>query len=144
HRESPTGRVFTRFEWSEYITWSLGPDFTVFMDGRIEIFPDEVWDEYSAVTSGRADWQKILDKYQVDYLLIDAGPRGYHARLRPLVEKSNLSRNNSIAASTILLQQQPLAAAACSSYFLTTPSADWKPIDKAGDIILYRRLKPSR
>ena len=86
--ERTTARVFTRFEWSEYLIWSLGPDFPVFMDGRIEIFPDEVWDEYSAVTSGRADWQRILNKYQVNYLLIDAGP--YHARLRPLVEDSPL------------------------------------------------------
>jgi hypothetical protein len=86
--ERRTGRVFTRFEWSEYLTWSLGPDFSVFMDGRIEIFPDEVWSEYSAVTSGRADWQEILDKYKVDYLLIDAGP--YHASLRPFVEGSKL------------------------------------------------------
>src|SRR5262249_6611035 len=111
-RESPTGRVFTRFEWSEYITWSLGPDFTVFMDGRIEIFPDEVWEEYSDVTSGRSNWQEILaaprrkPEYRVDFLLIDAGP--YHARLRPLVEKS----------------------------------PDWQRVDEAGDITLYRRSKP--
>src|SRR5439155_11466269 len=31
--ERRTARLFTRFEWSEYITWSLGPDFPVFMDG---------------------------------------------------------------------------------------------------------------
>jgi hypothetical protein len=85
-RAEGPGRVFTRFEWSEYLTWALGPDFPVFMDGRIEIFPDEVWDKYSAITSGRADWQSILDKYDVPYLLIDAS--AYHGRLRPLVEKS--------------------------------------------------------
>jgi hypothetical protein len=85
-RSEGSGRVFTRFEWSEYLTWTLGPDFPVFMDGRIEIFPDKVWDEYSAITSGRADWQSILDKYDVPYLLIDAS--AYHGRLRPLVEES--------------------------------------------------------
>lgn len=85
-REEEPGRVFTRFEWSEYLTWALGSDFPIFMDGRIEIFPDAVWREYSAVTSGAADWQQILDDYQVRYLLIDAS--GYHGRLRPLVEQS--------------------------------------------------------
>src|SRR2546428_553632 len=36
------GRIFSRFEWSEYLGWALTPRYTVFMDGRIEIFPDEV------------------------------------------------------------------------------------------------------
>src|SRR5262249_3197083 len=84
-REGP-GRVFTRFEWSEYLTWALGPDFPVFMDGRIEIFPDQVWDKYSAVTAGRADWQEVLDGYGGKDLLIDAGE--YPGRPRPLVEDS--------------------------------------------------------
>ncbi len=81
-----TTHVFTRFEWSEYLTWSLGEGFPVFMDGRIEIFPDDVWQEYTLVTSGGVGWDEVLRKYHVDYLLIDAGP--YHGRLRPLVEKS--------------------------------------------------------
>ena len=85
--QAPGGRIFTRFEWSEYLTWSLGPDYPVFMDGRIEIFPDEVWSDYSQITSGSADWDVLLrEKYHVDFLLIDAGD--YHGRLRPLVEKS--------------------------------------------------------
>lgn len=73
-------RVFTRFEWSEYLTWAAGPETKVFMDGRIEIFPNEVWEEYTAVTNGAESWERILDAFAVEYLLIDAGP--YHARLR--------------------------------------------------------------
>jgi hypothetical protein len=71
------GRIFSRFEWGEYLTWSCAPGFKVFMDGRIEIYPDEVWERYAAVTTGRADWERILDDYGVDFLLLDAS---YHAR----------------------------------------------------------------
>jgi hypothetical protein len=71
------GRVFSRFEWGEYLTWACAPAFTVFMDGRIEIFPDDVWAQYEQVTCGRDDWERILDTYRVDYLLLDAD---YHAR----------------------------------------------------------------
>lgn len=83
----PAGRIFSRFEWGEYLGWSLAPDYKVFMDGRIEIYSDRVWDEYTAVTRGRADWQQILDGYQVDCLLLDTAG-GYHADLLPLVERS--------------------------------------------------------
>jgi hypothetical protein len=83
----PTGRVFTRFEWGEYLTWSYWPSYTIFMDGRIEIYPDPVWEDYSTVTCGKPSWDEVLDKYRVDVLLLDAD---YHARtgLLPRVEKS--------------------------------------------------------
>src|SRR5262249_17230635 len=67
----PTGRVFSRLEWGEYLAWSLAPQFRVFMDGRIEIYPDDVWAQYAAVTSGRANWEELLDRYQVDALVLD-------------------------------------------------------------------------
>jgi len=83
----PAGRIFTRFEWGEYLAWSLAPDYKIFMDGRIEIYPDRVWEEYTALTRGRADWQDILDGYRVDCLLLDTAG-GYHADLLPQVERS--------------------------------------------------------
>ena len=46
------------------------------MDVRIDMYPDDVWDEYAHVTLGQDDWQEILDRYHVDYLVLDAG---YHA-----------------------------------------------------------------
>jgi hypothetical protein len=59
----------------------------VFMDGRIEIFPDDVWEQYSSVTCGKVDWERILDQYGVDALVLDAG---YHAKtgLLPRIEGS--------------------------------------------------------
>jgi hypothetical protein len=84
--DAPGGRIFTRFCWGEYLGWSLAGRCTVFLDGRIEIFPDEVWAQYNAVARGRADWEEVLDRYGVDVLLLDGG--GYHRGLLPLVERS--------------------------------------------------------
>jgi hypothetical protein len=85
-QEAPTGRVFTRFAWGEYFGWSLNPRYTVFMDGRIEIIPNRVWEEYGSVTRGRTNWEEILDAYKVDVLVLDAG--AYHHDLLPLVKQS--------------------------------------------------------
>jgi hypothetical protein len=82
-----SGRIFTRFAWGEYLGWSLAPRYTVFMDGRIEIIPDEVWMQYGAVTRGRSDWEEILAHYGVDRLLLDTS--GYHHDLLPLVEHTS-------------------------------------------------------
>jgi hypothetical protein len=81
-----TGRIYTRFEWGEYFTWAASPGFKVFMDGRIEIFPDKVWQEYEAVTTGR-DWARILDGYNVDVLVLDSAYPA-QAKLLAEVEKS--------------------------------------------------------
>ncbi len=71
------GRIFSRFEWGEYLGWSGNPDYKIFMDGRIEIYPDRVWEEYTAVTCGLPGWEAVLDAHAVDYLVLDAA---YHAR----------------------------------------------------------------
>ncbi|MBI3407884.1 MAG: hypothetical protein HY040_05955 [Planctomycetes bacterium] len=76
-RTLPSGRLFARLEWGEYLGWIGMPRHQVFMDGRIEIFPDEVWREYSTITLGRDGWEEILDRYQVDALILDAD---YHGR----------------------------------------------------------------
>ena len=41
--DAAPSRVFTRLEWGEYLDWAAHPKARVFMDGRIEIYPDDVW-----------------------------------------------------------------------------------------------------
>jgi hypothetical protein len=86
-RDVGRGNVFTRFEWGEYLTWKAHPGFKVFMDGRIEIYPDEVWNAYATVTQGKPGWEKVLDDYGVEVLLLD---EPYHrgTGLYPAIEKS--------------------------------------------------------
>jgi len=86
-RDVGKGNVLARFEWGEYLTWAAHPDFKVFMDGRIEIYPDEVWDAYATVTQGKPGWEKLLDDHRIDVLLLD---EPYHRRtgLYPVIEQS--------------------------------------------------------
>lgn len=72
------GRVFARLEWGEYLGWRGHPRFPVFMDGRIEIIPDEVWSAYSQITRGEAGWETALEKYGATVLVLD---QDYHGRL---------------------------------------------------------------
>jgi hypothetical protein len=96
------GNIFTRFEWGEYLAWRLGPDYRIFMDGRIEIFPNDIWEEYMEITIGGARWQQLLDKYKVEYLLIDVDP--YHLQLRKAVESSpRVWERVSLQTETMLL-----------------------------------------
>ncbi len=104
---SPQGRIFTCFEWGEFLGWRLGPDYKVFMDGRIEIFPDEIWQEYSAITRGRADWQEILDRYQVNCLVLDTS--GYHHELLPQVRRSPAWRETLSQGDAVVFERQAVS-----------------------------------
>jgi hypothetical protein len=104
--QAESGRVFTRFEWGEYLGFAGAPRFKVFMDGRIEIYPDAVWEEYTAVTCGHPGWQAVLDGYGVDYLILDAD---YHARtgLLARVTRSGVWREELRVRDAVLFVRRP-------------------------------------
>jgi hypothetical protein len=93
-------RVFSRFEWGEYFGWALAGRATVFMDARIEIYPDDVWQQYAAVTRARGDWQEILDGYRVDALILDAD---YHPDLLTQVRKRPAEWKQTLEVGKVLL-----------------------------------------
>lgn len=103
-------RLFCPFEWGEYLGWALQPDgYRVFLDGRVEICPDPVWADYVAVGSGQADWQEILDRYQVDGLILSGDYEFYTGKLRPLVERSEKWRSVCKRGEAVLFLRVPEA-----------------------------------
>ncbi len=52
--------------WFEF----AAPQIPVFVDSRIELFPDRVWDDYLNVMEGRQGWQTILDRRDVSAVVL--------------------------------------------------------------------------
>jgi hypothetical protein len=71
-------RVFCRLEWGEFFAFALPSRHSIFMDGRIEIYDDAIWDEYRRISSAEPDWQDLLDRHGVNVLVLDTT---YHAGL---------------------------------------------------------------
>ena len=46
------------------------PQLPVFVDPRIELFPNDVWNDYFAVSEGRAGWDKILARWDVPIVIL--------------------------------------------------------------------------
>jgi hypothetical protein len=141
------GRIFTRFSWGEYLIWGLPPGNAVFMDGRIEIYPDEVWARYGAITRGRGDWQEVLDEHQVNYLLLDDS--GYHGELLPLVERSPKWRERARQGSAVLFERrepdQRASLPASPSASTTMSSSNRSPnSQKPGSVTSTPSLASSR
>lgn len=67
---SPGSRVFAsqfHASWAEYSAAELWYG----VDSRVELFPDEVWNEYFEVSNGEDGWDAALDEAGVDAVLLD-------------------------------------------------------------------------
>ena len=67
----PAGsRVFVSEVDASWVEYSA-PELPVFVDPRIEIFPDRIWEDYFVISSGRQGWEAILDRWGIDALILD-------------------------------------------------------------------------
>ncbi|GAC1645502.1 MAG: hypothetical protein NVS4B8_17020 [Herpetosiphon sp.] len=68
-REHPGGRLFNEMGYGSFLIWAL-PDTQVFIDPRIELFPNAIWQDYVAIGKGY-NTAALLDKYSIDRVLLD-------------------------------------------------------------------------
>ncbi|HSM39020.1 MAG TPA: hypothetical protein VK838_06765 [Candidatus Limnocylindrales bacterium] len=65
----PGNRVFNRYEWGGYLGQHR-PNDPVFMDGRADVYGDELLQMYVRVIGVQGDPQQVFDRYAIDYALI--------------------------------------------------------------------------
>jgi len=66
------GPLYNPYEWGGYIIWKLYPEYTVFIDGRVNnAYPDNIYRESLAATSGRPGWEQILDRYRINLVFVN-------------------------------------------------------------------------
>jgi hypothetical protein len=67
-----TGRAFNCLAMGGYLIWSRPRD-AVFVDGRLEAFPEEVFRSYFQVMDEPGAWSKTVGPYALDYALLYHG-----------------------------------------------------------------------
>jgi hypothetical protein len=63
-------RMYNTYNWGGYLLWR---GYKVYIDGRADVYLDEFMDEYMLAYQLRGDWRRPLDRYDVDYILIEGG-----------------------------------------------------------------------
>lgn len=76
HEHGLTGRVFHQMESGGYLAWRLWPEIEIFIDPRIELYPGEVWQDYLQISAGRPGSQELLDRYDVQLLVLNRSFQG--------------------------------------------------------------------
>ncbi len=65
------GRLYQPMEWGAYMTWALDPRAKVFVDSRVDFFPDTVWNDYVQIGTQPDQAEQLLDAYGVDAVVWD-------------------------------------------------------------------------
>lgn len=64
------GHMFNEFDWGGYLLLQLWPAHQIFMDGHTHIYGDELTREYEKIITLDKDWQDLLRKYDVRWVII--------------------------------------------------------------------------
>ncbi len=65
----PTGNLFNEYAWGGYLIWRL-PQVPVFVDGRTDLFGDDLLNEWLTIVTADEGWQNALEKHDIQMALI--------------------------------------------------------------------------
>lgn len=66
----PEGRMLSSYNWGGYLIWRL-PEYPVFVDGRTDLYGDEIIGDWLKVAQAEDGWQAVLERWQVRLVLIE-------------------------------------------------------------------------
>ena len=65
-----TGRMFNNYNYGGFLIYEFYPDQKVFIDGRADMYGDELMWEYMNIYNGGENWKELFDKHSIDYALV--------------------------------------------------------------------------
>jgi hypothetical protein len=65
----PEGELFNEYNWGGYLIFNL-PEYRVYVDGRTDLFGDEILLEWEQVVKGDDGWKEILAKWDIHLVLL--------------------------------------------------------------------------
>lgn len=72
----PAGLVFNTYEWGDYLLWAGPAGLQVFVNSHAQLIPPDVWRDYLRMLRQEAGWRELLDRYDVNTVVVDPLNRG--------------------------------------------------------------------
>jgi hypothetical protein len=65
------GPIFNSYNWGAYLIWELYPEYRSFVDGRTDLFNDEILEEYLSTWRGEPIWRDAFERWGIEVVLIE-------------------------------------------------------------------------
>ncbi|MBZ5613909.1 MAG: hypothetical protein LAO23_07870 [Acidobacteriia bacterium] len=64
-------KIFVYYDWGGYTIWKLYPEYRVFVDGRADLYGDDLLRQsIQTVVEIRTGWREVLDRWKVEAVLV--------------------------------------------------------------------------
>lgn len=70
-RESPPGALFNSYNWGGYLIWAAYPEYLTFVDGRTDLFDDEILETYLLAWRAEPGWRAVFREWDIHVALIE-------------------------------------------------------------------------
>jgi hypothetical protein len=65
------GPLFNSYNWGGYLIWALYPKYLTFVDGRTDLFNDEILTSYLSAWRADPDWERIFKSWGIKIALLE-------------------------------------------------------------------------
>lgn len=66
----PPGPIFNSYNWGGYLTWELR-EYPVFIDGRADLYGDEILSEWGEIVNGTDKGLSLLDNHRINLVFLE-------------------------------------------------------------------------
>src|SRR5271170_4664791 len=68
----PSGPIFNHYDWGGYLIWRLYPSTRVFIDGRADLYGQQLLDQFAEAYQFKGAWQQTLERWGIATVLVPA------------------------------------------------------------------------
>ena len=65
----PAGKMFNKDDLGDYLLYTLGPDFQVFIDGRLDMYGEGIVKDYLKMSRVRKETNSLLRSYDIGWVI---------------------------------------------------------------------------
>ena len=69
----PSGPIFNHYDWGGYLVWKLYPATRVFIDGRADVYGEQLLNQFADAYQFKGAWQHTLQQWNIDTVMVPAG-----------------------------------------------------------------------
>ena len=66
----PSGPIFNHYDWGGYLIWRLYPSTRVFIDGRADLYGEQLLDQFAETYQFKGAWQQIFERWGIETVLV--------------------------------------------------------------------------
>jgi hypothetical protein len=66
----PSGPIFNHYDWGGYLIWKLYPSTPVFIDGRADLYGQQLFDQFAETYQFKGAWHQPFQRWGIDTVLV--------------------------------------------------------------------------